>query len=309
MTGPTATASIPEPVAAPPGTEAPRRWRPKLRYELIGCGLHGHELLGTEVARVRPEDALVVRADEDGLRWYRCLRCDSWLPLPPPTEPTRKHLRPREEIPLPLRGKPLRDKYVLRLLAIDRLLHFVVLGALAAAVFVFAHDRATLNSYWVSLLRNLQGGVGGPVRDSSTGFVGELNKLFTITTAHLLLTAAVLAGYALLEGVEAVGLWFARRWAEYLTFVATTILLIPELYELSHRVSVLKLLTLFINLAIAAYLLVAKRLFGLRGGGAAEERERERDTGWEALERTFPTVRPAAVGSGAAGGSDSAAAS
>jgi hypothetical protein len=39
---------------------------------------------------------------------------------------------------------------------------------------------------------------------------------------------------------------------------------------------------------IALYLLVAKRLFGLRGGAAAEERERERDVGWEALERTAP---------------------
>ena len=33
-----------------PGTEPPRRYRPRLRYELIGCGLHGHELLGTDAA-------------------------------------------------------------------------------------------------------------------------------------------------------------------------------------------------------------------------------------------------------------------
>src|SRR6059058_23675 len=61
-------------VRRPPGTERPRRFRPKLRYELIGCGLHGHELLGTDVAEVRPEDALLVRADADGVRWYRCVR-------------------------------------------------------------------------------------------------------------------------------------------------------------------------------------------------------------------------------------------
>ena len=30
---------------------------------------------------------------------------------------------------------------------------------------------------------------------------------------------------------------------------------------------------LVVNLAVAAYLLFAKRLFGLRGGGAADERE------------------------------------
>jgi hypothetical protein len=36
-----------------PGTERPRRYPPRLRYELIGCGLHGHELLGTDAAALR----------------------------------------------------------------------------------------------------------------------------------------------------------------------------------------------------------------------------------------------------------------
>jgi hypothetical protein len=81
-----------------------------------------------------------------------------------------------------------------------------------------------------------------------------------------------------------------RRWAEYLTFVATAVLLLPELYELTHRVSALKVLTLLINLAVVVYLLFAKRLFGLRGGAAADEAERERDSGWEALERTLPPI-------------------
>jgi hypothetical protein len=43
-----------------------------------------------------------------------------------------------------------------------------------------------------------------------------------------------------------------------------------------------------VNIAIAVYLLYAKRLFSVRGGGAAEERERQYDVGWEALERTAP---------------------
>ena len=42
------------------------------------------------------------------------------------------------------------------------------------------------------------------------------------------------------------------------------------------------------NLAIVIYLLFAKRLFGLRGGAAADEAERERDVGWQALERSSP---------------------
>ena len=90
--------------------------------------------------------------------------------------------------------------------------------------------------------------------------------------------------------MEAVGLWYQRRWAEYLTFVATTVFLPYEIYELAQKVSLLKILALFINIAIAAYLLYAKRLFGLRGGAEAEERARARDVGWEALERTAPAA-------------------
>jgi uncharacterized membrane protein (DUF2068 family) len=281
----------PEQVRLPPGTERPRRFRPRLRYELIGCGLHGHELVGTDVAELRTEDAVIAREDADGVRWYRCVRCDSWLPLLPPDRPERQHLPPRDEIELPLRGRALRDRYVLRLIAVDRVLHFLVLGILAAAIFLFANDRARLDAYWLRIVRNLQAGAGGPVHDTHTGILGEISKLFAANPTHLLLTGLVLAGYALLEGVEAVGLWFARRWAEYLTFIATALLLIPELYELTNRVTALKVIALIINLAVVVYLLFAKRLFGLRGGSAAEERERTADSGWPALERTLPRNR------------------
>ena len=57
------------------------------RYELIACALEGHALVGTDVATIEPEDALVVR-EYDGLRWHRCLRCDAWLPRQVPAEPT-----------------------------------------------------------------------------------------------------------------------------------------------------------------------------------------------------------------------------
>ena len=52
--------------------------------------------------------------------------------------------------------------------------------------------------------------------------------------------------------------------------------------------SVLNVLALVLNVAVVVYLLFAKRLFGLRGGAPAEREERERDSGWEALERTAP---------------------
>jgi uncharacterized membrane protein (DUF2068 family) len=126
--------------------------------------------------------------------------------------------------------------------------------------------------------------------------VGELNKLFRIDPTRLLFTGLVLVGYAVLEATEAVGLWLARRWAEYLTLVATAVLLIPESYELTRRVVPLKVIALVVNLAVVVYLLAAKRLFGLRGGGRAEHAERERDNGWAALERALPATKPGRPG-------------
>jgi len=61
------------------------------RYELIGCALEGHDLVGTDVRVIEAADANVVQ-EHDGLRWYRCLRCDSWLPGQPPDDPTRERL-------------------------------------------------------------------------------------------------------------------------------------------------------------------------------------------------------------------------
>jgi uncharacterized membrane protein (DUF2068 family) len=276
---------------APPGTEKPRRFRPKLRYELIGCGLHGHEIVGTDAAALRPEDELFAR-ESGGLRWYRCMRCDSWVALIPPDQPTRKYPPSRDQITLPLRGKPLRDRYVLRLIALDRLVHFLVLGGLAAVVLLFADNRDALNQEFTRVLRDMQGGLGGPVASSNHGIVHDLQYLFGVSIRNLYLAGAAIAGYSVLEGVEAVGLWFAKRWAEYLTFVATIVFVPYEIHELLKSVTVLKLLALIINLAIAVYLLLAKRLFGLRGGGQAERAEHDADTGWPAIERATPGTIP-----------------
>lgn len=278
-------------VLAPPGTERPRRYVPKLRYELIGCGLHGHELLGTDAARLRAEDAIFAR-EEDGLRWYRCLRCDSWVALSPPGQPTATYPPDRDDVVLPLRGRPLRDRYVLRLIALDRALHFLVLGVLSAGLFLFANNKTVLHSDFTRILKDLQGGLGGPVNNSQHGIVHDLQRLFALSSRNLYLIAAGAAAYAALEGSEAIGLWLGRRWAEYLTFVATAVFVPYEIYELTKSITWLKVLTLIINLAIVIYLLLAKRLFGLRGGGRAEQAERDRDTGWTAIERATP--RPTA---------------
>jgi uncharacterized membrane protein (DUF2068 family) len=282
----------------PPGTQPPRRLRPRLHWELIACGLQGHELIGTDAATLRPSDALVARTDTDGMRWHRCVRCDSWLPLGPPAQPTRELPPERDEIALPLRGRPLRDKFVLRLIAVDRAFHFLLLAFLGIAILLVASHEATLRDKFYRVVTDLQGSLGGPVHADKKGLVEEVQRLLSMKNSQLRLIGVLVLAYGMLEGVEAVGLWLQRRWAEYLTFLATTLLLPLEVYELAHRVTPLKIFAFVLNLAVVVYLLYAKRLFGLRGGGAAEQAAHERDTGWEALERSF--AAPGAPDAGAA---------
>jgi uncharacterized membrane protein (DUF2068 family) len=270
--------------------EKPRRFVPRFHWELLACGVDGHELVGADSREIRPDDSPIVR-EFDGVRWYRCLRCDSWLPLPPPTgdEATRDYPPALDEVELPLRGKPLRDKIVLRVIAVDRAFHFVVLGLLAIAVFLFASHQADLHHRFYRVLNDLQIAFGGnPSHPSKSGLLHDLDQLFTLQSSKLRLAGLGIGAYALLEGAEAIGLWYQKRWAEYLTFIATTALLPLEIYELTRTVSPFKVFAFIINVAIVIYLLFAKRLFGLRGGAAAEEELRERDVGVEALLRATP---------------------
>lgn len=252
--------------------------RPSNRYELITCGWKGHCLVGIDVAVVTGADAVLVR-EHDGLRWHRCLRCDSWLPKPPPRVPSRQHVPTRDEIQVPLRGPLLRDRFVLRLIALDRAVHVVLLSALAFVIFFFVGNHAALQRDYSQVVDAF----GGPSR--AHPFLGRLKHFFTITPTHLDEAGAGVVAFAVLEAVEMVGLWFAKRWAEYLTFVATAALLPLEAYDLSAGFSVLKVITFVINLAIAAYLLWAKRLFGLHGGHRAEAERRRAASSWDVLEQ------------------------
>jgi len=269
----------------------PHRFRPRFHWELLVCGLGGHELVGTDAQELRPEDAVVAR-DVAGVRWHRCVRCDSWLPLPPPATPERDHPPDRDEIELPLRGRPLRDRVVLRLIAINRALHFLALGLLGVAILLFSANRADLHDVVLRVVTDLTG-------EATSGAAGRhglrhrVDELFSLSSGRLHVFAAIAIAYALVEGLEAVGLWYGRRWAEYLTLIVTASLLPLEVYELSHTVTPFKVVAFIINVAVVAYLLFAKRLFGLRGGAAADEAAREQDVGWDALEANTPAGAPA----------------
>ncbi len=189
---------------------------------------------------------------------------------------------------MPARGPALRDRYILRLIAVDRAIHVVVLGVLAVVLFTFARHDAALHRDYVNIMDDLSGGTPG--ESQLRGVLGYLRKAFEYSPQRLIQLGLVATGYAALEATEMVGLWFGKRWAEYLTFIAITALVPLEIYELTLSISVFKVLTLVINLAIVVYLLLAKRLFGLRGGHRAVLARRAELSGWKAIDRATPAA-------------------
>lgn len=66
------------------------------------------------------------------------------------------------------------------------------------------------------------------------------------------IAAFFFAGLFLTEGI---GLWFRKRWAEYLTVIATLSLVPIEVYELFERQTIARGAALLINIAVVVYLI------------------------------------------------------
>ncbi len=61
--------------------------------------------------------------------------------------------------------------------------------------------------------------------------------------------------YAGLYIVEGVGLWYEKRWAEYLTVIATSLFIPLEIYEVIRHLSIARVGAVVINVALVAYLI------------------------------------------------------
>lgn len=79
-------------------------------------------------------------------------------------------------------------------------------------------------------------------------------KLLRQNPQSLHYTSLVMGLYAAVTGIEAVGLWLQKLWAEAMTIILVGLGVVPEIYELSKGFSLLKLSIFVINLAIFAYL-------------------------------------------------------
>jgi len=209
-----------------------------------------------------------VRADTAlGTAW-RCLRCGDFV-LDVPTGSG-----PAAEAPMPLRGKALRSRLIMRLLAVERIFRFLLVALGAYAVWKFSNSQHALQLLFernLTIFKPAAQHYGYDLDNSSV--VTTIRKLFTYKRADLDIAAAALAVYALIELFEAVGLWLAKRWGEYFAAVATALFLPVEVYELTEHSTKFKIATFALNVLAVIYLLVSKRLFGIRGGGKAYEEE------------------------------------
>jgi uncharacterized membrane protein (DUF2068 family) len=248
---------------------------PRWHAETLVCARRGHILPAAGVELLRPEDAGVGIDVPDGRRFARCLRCDSWIDVPRPSRPVATTLPPLAQIRLPRRGEELREAIVLRIIAIDRLIHVALFGLVFALALELRLNIGPLRDIVQRFLDALNQAAANSTQGGSHGFVvRELQRLVDLRTGALDVLIVTSLAYAVLELVEAIGLWHERRWAEYLTVVATAGLLPFEIVELTRRVTVIRIGALVVNLVIVVWLVYRKRLFGVGGGPAALAHER-----------------------------------
>jgi uncharacterized membrane protein (DUF2068 family) len=166
----------------------------------------------------------------------------------------------------------LRSAFILRFLAIERFARGLLIALLGVAVLQLKSSRVSIRDV---LEKDLK--AGKPLFDqlgwnaTDSGLIHAIEKILNAKASTLNLVAAFLMFYGLLQLVEGVGLWMLKRWGEYFAVVATSLFLPLEMYELTERVTALRLGAFLLNLAAVAYLLLSKRLFGLRGGYQAYE--------------------------------------
>ena len=120
---------------------------------------------------------------------------------------------------------------------------------LAVGVVLVSHPHAD----WAGEISRLAERLGLDPRDNwIQRIIDDVRKV----KAHQdVVFGAIALAYGALEGVEAYGLWTRRRWGEWLTVVATSLLLVPEVWELTKSATPLKVGALLVNLAVVAYLL------------------------------------------------------
>lgn len=133
----------------------------------------------------------------------RCVRCDAWV--------CREAVdRQADKVPWPRRGEQLHDAIILRLVALDRAFHALILipaGVLLSWLWlrldVLSPEARSLAERLASASKEM-GHVGGLLNSAA-------NRVATLNRDHVRNLALAALAFGLIEAIEAVGLWLERR--------------------------------------------------------------------------------------------------
>ncbi|MBO0835234.1 MAG: DUF2127 domain-containing protein [Actinobacteria bacterium] len=220
-----------------------------------------------------------------GTAW-QCLRCGAFVPGEPALS------GPAAAAPEVPRGKELRSRLILRFFALERFIRAVLAGAAAVALWRFVVSRTSLQTALnrdLPIVRDFLHNLGINVGRSKV--FGLLQHALTLSPRTVAVLAIAATAYAVIELVEGVGLWLSKRWGEYFAMVATSLGLPFEIYDLTRKVTVTALGLLALNLLLVLYLVLTKRLFGVRGGKAAYDARLRSESVLEAAEKAVAATR------------------
>jgi uncharacterized membrane protein (DUF2068 family) len=162
---------------------------------------------------------------------------------------------PAEGPPDDAAARPAQPDRALRVIAVYKFLKAALMVALAFGTLrLLRPDVAAWVDNWAAQLslrhdRRLLG-----------QFISMISGLSNRRLHELALGAF---GVALLFITEGVGLWMGKRWAEYLTVIATTLFVPFEIVQLVRLPTVTRAAALLVNLAVAAFLVYRLRRPGL----------------------------------------------
>ena len=241
-------------------------------WSLFGCARKGHVTYAPDEPDLRDR---LMAPTAGGTAW-RCLRCGAFVNHGQRGKGQHGRVQhgsgPAAAAPLLRRGRELRDELILRVFAVERLIRFGIFAAAAYGVWRFKYDRAGIQrafNHDLPAIRALYQDLGFNVSHSK--LLGLIQHSFMLDARTLTWLAIGLAVYALIELTEGVGLWLGKRWGEYFAMVATSVFLPYEVYDLTVKVTWLRVGALLVNLLLVFYLAWSKRLFGVRGGKQAYE--------------------------------------
>jgi uncharacterized membrane protein (DUF2068 family) len=141
---------------------------------------------------------------------------------------------------------PARSRRVLRLIALERIVRGLLL--IGAGIYLLSHVGSDFGKTADRIMRAIE---LDPRRPFLHRIVEHLHHLHA---SEVRIVGIGALGYGVLELVEGTGLWLDQLWAEYLTVIATSLLIPVEIYELVRNPTAWKAGGLAVNVLIVVYL-------------------------------------------------------